>query len=231
MNESPTAVRHAGHAALTDCWNSIGVRGDGSCPELKRHIHCRNCHVYSAGAAALLDAGLPAGYLAEWTGHLAQPKRASDIETRSVLIFRIASEWLALPTPVVMEVANVLPVHSVPHRRDGMLLGLANVRGELLVCVSLGKVVGVDTPETVSRERNTVYRRLLVIRREDVRVVCPVDEVYGIYRFHPQQLKDVPTTVAKATVTYSTSVLPWREHAVGILDDQLLFYTLKRSLG
>ena len=70
-----------------------------------------------------------------------------------------------------------------------------------------------------------------MIRREGVRVVCPVDEVHGIHRFHPRELKDVPTTVAKATVTYSTALLPWQGHSVGTLDDQLLFYTLKRSLG
>lgn len=231
MTERPAAARHAGSAALTDCWNSIGVRGDGSCPELKRHIHCRNCPVYSAGAAALLDADLPAGHLAEWTSHFAQPARATDTDTRSIVIFRVASEWLALPTSVVLEVANLLPVHSVPHRRDGVLLGVASVRGELLVCVSLGTIVGVEAPEAARRERKTVYRRLLVIRRDDVRVVCPVDEVYGIHRFRPRDVKDVPTTVAKAGITYSTSILPWREHSVGLLDDQLLFYTLKRSLG
>jgi chemotaxis-related protein WspD len=76
-----------------------------------------------------------------------------------------------------------------------------------------------------------VYQRLLVIRRDDVRVVCPVDEVHGIHHVQPRELKDVPTTVAKATVTYSTALLSWRERSVGVLDDQLVFYSLKRSLG
>ena len=44
--------------------------------------------------------------------------------------------------PVVIEVANLLPIHSLPHRPNGVVLGLASVRGELLVCVSLGQVVG-----------------------------------------------------------------------------------------
>jgi len=76
-----------------------------------------------------------------------------------------------------------------------------------------------------------VYQRLLVIRREDVRVVCPVDEVHGIHRVHLRELKDVPATVANATVSYSTALVSWRERSVGILDDQLVFYSLKRSLG
>jgi chemotaxis-related protein WspD len=232
MSESPGRARRLRRAIIVDCWNSIGVRGDGSCPELKQHIHCRNCPVYSAGAAELLDGDLPADYLAEWTSHFAQPKRAEEVETRSIVIFRVASEWLALPTSVVMEVANLLPVHSLPHQQNGAVLGLASVRGELLVCVSLGQVVGVEPLAAASRERRgTVYQRLLVIRREDVRVVCPVDEVHGIHRVLPRELKDVPTTVAKAAVTYSTALLSWRGHSVGILDDQLLFYSLKRSLG
>jgi chemotaxis-related protein WspD len=232
MNERPDAPPRLDRAIINDCWNVIGVRGDRSCPELKQYIHCRNCPVYSAGAAEVLDGDPPASYLAEWTSHFAQPKTGEDLETRSIVIFRIGAEWLALPTPVVIEIANLLPVHSLPQRQSGAVLGVANVRGELLICVSLGQVVGVEPTSATSREhRSTVYRRLLVIRREDVRVVCPVDEVHGIHHAHPRQLKDVPTTVARATVTYSTALLAWRGRSVGILDDQLVFYSIKRSLG
>jgi len=234
MNERTDTVtaRRIDRSIVNDCWNRIGVGGDRSCPELKEHIHCRNCPVYSAGAAELLDGESPDTYLAEWTSYFAQPKPAEDLETRSIVIFRIGSEWLALPTSVVTEVANLLPVHSLPHRQSGAVLGLANVRGELLICVSLGQVVGVEPSAATSRERRSaVYQRLLVIRREDIRVVCPVDEVHGIHRVHPRELKEVPATVAKASVTYSTALLSWRERSVGILDDQLVFYSLKRGLG
>jgi chemotaxis-related protein WspD len=222
-----------GRAAIDDCWNRIGVRGDLSCPELKQYVHCRNCPVYSAGAAELLDADAPANYVADRTAYFAKPVRAEDGEMRSVVIFRVASEWLALPTSVIVEVANLLPIHSLPHRPNGVVLGLASVRGELLVCMSLSQIIGAEAldPEWLSERRATAYGRLLVIRRDAVRVVCPVDEVFGTHRFRPQEFEAVPTTVAKAAVTYSTALLPWRGHSVGVLDDQLLFYTLKRSLG
>ena len=230
MNERPDAARPSIRAVIDDCWNRIGVRGDGSCPELKQYVHCHNCPVYSAGAAQVLDAA-PASYFADRTAHFAEPIHVEEGETRSVVIFRVASEWLALPTSVVIEVANLLPIHSLPHRANGVVLGLASVRGELLVCVSLRQVVGAEPLAAGSPAgRGTAYQRLLVIRRDAVRVVCPVDEVHGIHRFHPRELKAVPTTVAKATVAYSTALLPWQGHSVGTLDDQLLFYTLKRSL-
>ena len=231
MDKRPDPARRLDRAALDDCWNRIGVRGDGSCPELKQYVHCHNCPVYSAGAADLLDVDSPASYFADRTAHFARPAHAEEGETRSVVTFRVASEWLALPTSVVIEVANLLPIHSLPHRLNRVVLGLASVRGELLVCVSLGQVVGAEPLAAASLERrNTAYRRLLVIRREAVRVVCPVDEVHGIHRFHPRELTAVPTTVAKSVVAYSTALLPWKGHSVGTLDDQLLFYTLKRSL-
>ena len=46
----------------------------------------------------------------------------------------------------------------------------------------------------------------------------------------PSELTEVPSTVAKATVSYSTALLRWQGHSVGTLDDELLFYTLRRSL-
>jgi chemotaxis-related protein WspD len=217
--------------AINDCWNRIGVRGDGSCPELRQHVHCRNCPVYSAGAAAVLDAEVPASYFADRTTHFAAAAPGGDGETRSVIIFRVASEWLALPTAVVIEVSNLLPIHSLPHRPNRAVLGLASVRGELLVCVSLRQIVGAEPVTAVTHDdHDTVYKRLLVLRGEAVRVVCPVDEVHGIHRFDPRELTALPTTVAKATVAYSTALLKWQDHSVGTLDDQLLFHTLKRSL-
>lgn len=219
-------------AALNDCWNKIGVHGDGTCPELERHVHCRNCPVYSAAAARLLDSELPAGHLAEWTGHFSGVQKTEEAGTHSVVIFRIGAEWLALPTAVFSEVATVRAVHSLPHRRDGVVLGLANVRGTLLVCVSLGDVLGLDKNVPGKKDKaQAQHRRLLVISREGNRLVFPVDEVHGIHRCQPSELREVPATVAKATATYTKTVLAWRDKAVGCLDDQLLFYTLNRSLS
>src|SRR3977135_1594882 len=110
MDKRPDTARRLDRAVIDDCWNRIGVRGDGSCPELRQYVHCRNCPVYSAGAAALLDADAPLSYFAARTAHFAAPAPADDGETRSVVIFRVASEWLALPTSVVIEISNLLPI-------------------------------------------------------------------------------------------------------------------------
>ena len=134
---------------------------------------------------------------------------------------------------MVSEVANLRPIHSLPHRRTGVVLGLANVRGELLVCVSLGQVLGAGTVRRrrIGRLAARAHRRLLVIRRDDVRVRLSGRRGARHSPLSSRELQEVPATVAKATATYSKAMLSWNGHSVGLLDDQLLFYTLKRSLA
>lgn len=186
----------------------------------------------ASGAQFLLDRAPPEDYLREWTERIASAKRAADADTSSALIFRIGVEWLALPTQIFQQVADQCPVHSLPHRMDGIVRGVVNIRGELLVCVSLGSVLGIDKePATVREGGRRVYPRLLVANRNGNRLAFPVDEVAGVHRYHPGILRPVPTTLAESRVSYTQGLLPWRDRTVGCLDDELLFYTLNRSLS
>ncbi len=217
---------------IHDCWNHIGVFGDGSCRELAQAVHCRNCPTYSAAAAELLDREIDAEYLTGSAQHFRIEKEASARDTDSVVIFRIGAEWLALPAGVFQEVCAVRAIHTLPHRRNGTVLGIANVRGALLVCVSLHALLGIDKAQASTvAQRRLVHERLLVASRDGERLVFPVDEIHGIHRFHPGQLGDVPATVAKSAATYTRAILKWEEKSVGVLDEQLLFYSLNKSLA
>src|ERR1043166_3860216 len=82
----------------TDCWNHIGVSGDGTCPELVKVVHCRNCPVYAAGGRSLLEREPPVEYLHEWTQALAEEKdEDTAADTLSVLIFRLGRARLGPP--------------------------------------------------------------------------------------------------------------------------------------
>lgn len=232
MKKPSATAPVSSRAAIDDCWNRIGVRGDASCPELKKHVHCRNCPVYAAAAVDLLDIELPADYLARWTSHVAQAKVPAETDTHSVVMFRIGDEWLALPTVLFKEIAGIGAIHRVPHRRNGVALGLTNIRGELLVCVSLREVLGLQQASARKRDKQRAADgRFLVLQHENSRVVCPVDEVHGIRRFHAREQLPVPSTLAQATATYTLALLPWQKKSVGLLDAQLLFYTINRSLA
>src|ERR1051326_6582883 len=227
---TPAPVQQTGAEEIDTCWTRIGVHGNGSCPELKRFIHCRNCGVFSSAAHRLLDRPLPEEYRREWTLHFSQEKKRAAHTKLSAVIFRVSDEWLALPTQAFQEVAERRRIHSLPHRRQATVLGLANVRGELVVCVSLSRVLGVE--EVSSRQpQRMIYDRLLVINWDGQRLAFPVEEVHGIHRFEPQQLRPAPATVSKSSGTFTRGILHWQHRAIGFLAAELLFSTLNRNLS
>jgi chemotaxis-related protein WspD len=205
------------------------VQGNATCPELKTFIHCRNCPVYSNAAVQLLDRPLLPQYRREWTEHFAKEKPLAAPTRASALLFRISAEWFALPTQAFQEVAEHRLVHSLPHRRQGIVLGLVNIRGELLICVSLGHLLGLDRLPPGETLRRT-YDRLLVTNWDGNRLVFPADEVRGIHRFQMPELKEPPATLAKSKLSYTQGLLYWQGKAVGFLDADRLFSTLNRSL-
>jgi chemotaxis-related protein WspD len=213
---------------IDTCWHRIGVYGDGTCPELAKFVHCRNCPVYSRAAHQLLDRPLPEAYRREWTAHFAREEKRTPPAKLSAVVFRLESEWLALPSEAFQEIAESRRIHSLPHRRQGIVLGLVNVRGELLICVALGRLLGLEKASSPST-RNA-YDRLLVASWDGSRLVFPADDVAGIHRFQAQELREPPATVSKATVSFAPGIFLWRQKPVGYLDPALLFAALNRSL-
>lgn len=218
-----------GKGDILDCWNKIGVSGDATCKELKQFVHCRTCPVYSAAAAHLLDREPPDGYRQDWTERFSRAKKRITPGKMSVVIFRIADEWLALPTQAFQEMAERRTIHSMPHRQQGIVLGLINIRGELLLCVSLGRLLGIEK-ETPGANPGLACDRLAVTQWQGSLVTFPVQEICGIHRFHPEDLKETPATISKANSTFTRGILQWQGKLVGCLNEEALFSTLNRSL-
>ncbi|HMP82698.1 MAG TPA: chemotaxis protein CheW, partial [Verrucomicrobiota bacterium] len=179
-----------------DCWNTIGVDGNGSCRELVKFVHCRNCPVYSAAGLQLLDRPLPPGYRREWTEHFARVKKLGTPARTSVLIFRVASEWVALPTTAFQEIAEHRAMHSLPHRRGKIVLGLVNIRGELTICVSLARTLGMEDEIEHQKKARAVFDRLLVAHWHGGRLAFPADGVHRIQHFQKDELGEPPATVS-----------------------------------
>jgi chemotaxis-related protein WspD len=132
---------------------------------------------------------------------------------------------------IIQEVTQNCLIRTIPHRSNNILLGLVNIRGEIQLCICLKSFLGIDTPENhLQRISPVVYERMVVLEREGSCWVFPVDEIYGIHRIHPDELKNVPSTVSKVPETYTKGVISWQEQSVSYLDDELLFYALNKKL-
>ncbi|HEY0659921.1 MAG TPA: chemotaxis protein CheW [Lysobacter sp.] len=186
----------------------------------------------AARVAELLDRSLDDAGLREATEHVARTAANQELLTRSTFIFRLGPEWLGLPTAVVDEVVETRVMHTLPHRREGLVRGVVNIGGRLSICVALEQLfqLGVAAGPGQARQ-NVPSRRLVILAMQGHRLAFEADEVHGSHRFNPGSLRSVPATVAQSVARFSTDLLPWRDHTVGLLDAELVFHALGRRLG
>ena len=226
MNAADTlSVTHEDARAIDDCWNRIGIHGDKSCPLLIEHIHCRNCAVYSAAATRLLDRYA----LQQDDREQVSTVAGSDVKTRSLLMFRLGEEWLGLATRSLVEVAPLQAIHSLPHQRSRALLGVANVRGALVACLSLVELLGLDGTSGVASGAR-VMPRMLIIAAHGGPVVVPVDEVDGIHAIDERLLEAASKSGHQANAKYTRGVLQFKGRSLRWLDEEQLLSAVTRSL-
>ncbi|MBC8419393.1 MAG: chemotaxis protein CheW [Desulfobacterales bacterium] len=214
------------------CWKRIGVWGkeEPRCPELKQVIHCRNCDLFTQAGRNLLERDLPDEYMNEWGQVLLEKKGEEPIGMFPVVTFRIEGEWLALPAQLFAEIIDMVSIHSLPHRKRQVLQGVVNVHGEIHICVSLEHLIGLEKEEEGEEEVKRVHERMMVVSKDGDQWVFAVKEVHGIHHVHPSLFQNVPVTIAKSKSAFTKGIFTWQDKHVALLDDEILFYTLKRSI-
>jgi chemotaxis-related protein WspD len=113
----------------------------------------------------------------------------------------------------------------VPHRRGGVLLGIGSVEGDLLPVVSLAALLHPRGTAGV-----TTSERILLINWKQRRFAAPVEDVHGVFRYHPEELLPPPATLAAGSA-FVSGLLPWRNHSVGLLNPTRLFDGLVRGVA
>ncbi len=217
---------------INDCWNKIGVWASSqqrTCPKLEDVVHCANCEIFSNAGKTLLEGEAPDGYLEEWSMLLSVKKVSKNYNTRSIILFRLGDEWLGIKTGLLDEVVSMRAVHSIPHRKSSILNGLTNIRGELQLCISLGKLMSITRGEiSGTNVVKGIYERMVVMSFNGMKFVFPVSEVRGVYRFSDNEVQDSPSTSMNCSVHYIKGMLNVEGKHVGIIDHELLFPALGR---
>jgi chemotaxis-related protein WspD len=208
------------------CWSVIGVSGDRSCGELAEYTHCRNCPVFTMGGRALMEQPPPAGYLEDWKTFLADARLRQADRTISTLVFLLGTEWLAIETAAIGEVAAVRPPHRIAHRSRGVLVGLVNIRGQLMLQVSLHMLLQLERDATAAKTQ-----RLIVIQQAGATWAFQADDVLGVRRFASSDIGPVPVTVAQGMARVSRGLMTVGPKTAGYIDTDQLFTLLRQAVG
>lgn len=245
-------------AATQPCWQQIGVWGDRSCETLAQVPHCYDCSTYRAAGEELLSRPLPEKYLQEQTAQTAAPPPSVQSgNAQAALIFRLGREWLALEARFCQQILSPIAAHRLPHRSNRTLLGLVNVRGQLLLKVSLFDILGLSATASGDRSSGPPHSDPDPVghhhpgsaliqcvsgshRGGDIKTYARMVVIgHGseIWVFEAQELDGIHSirrdqleiTAPGGRAACTSAVFPWRGQRVSFLDQQQLFEALKQQ--
>jgi len=202
------------------CWNTVGVWGNQAprCEKLNDVIHCRNCPVYCEAGRKVFEKRIPEGYIEQWTRIISGDVEPVSKLSQSIISFRLSDEWFSLSTRNFVEVSQIKSIHKIPHKTSDLILGVVNVGGAVRLCFSLSFLLGVENDDAKRSNPRGVYKRYLVVQISDTDYVFPVDEVGGVYRYDPEELKQVPVTIEAEKAQLLLGVLDIAGNKVACID-------------
>lgn len=173
----------------------------------------------------------PPEYIQEWTEALKRPILHENKNLISVMVFRLGKEWLALPTIFFKEIKRPKPVHAIPHKSGKILKGIVNINGELKLYISLHEMLQIEPDLSPPQDKEPFHqdRMIVIIREADVWVLT-ADEIEGIFNWDLSGLENVPVNAAKSRINYIKGIMKMGTRGIGLLDEELLFASLKRSI-
>jgi chemotaxis-related protein WspD len=143
-------------------------------------------------------------------------------ENSSVFIFRLAKNWFAIPTKYLKEVTFSKQVVPIPCKNNPILLGAVNINGELRLCASIHSLLGIEIPFS--------YNRMVVISKENEAWVFPADEIEGTVQWNNNELKTFPFIPSRSIQNHLSGEMKTDTKVIGLLDAEMLFSSLQRSL-
>ncbi|MNO59552.1 CheW-like domain protein [compost metagenome] len=120
-------------------------------------------------------------------------------------------------------------VHSLPHPRSPALLGVANVRGALVACLSLVELLGLHPGRREEQGRN--LPRMLILAAPGGPILAPVDEVAGIHPLSQQEIVVDPSCALVANDRFTEGAVQWSSRTLRLLRHEALLDAATRSLA
>ncbi len=179
-----------------------------------------------------MDRPVPEDYRRFWTGLLSKSRDdAQDRHGRgNGFLFRIADQWLALPTSFVKDATPLLPIRRIPHRSNRQLLGLVNIHGVLRLCASIHSILDSDLAPPTPESENARKARMVVVEKNADNWVFPVDEIFGLHFYSTDHVQNSPVTATKVGLPLTVGMIPWDLGVAGLLDEQERLAAFNRSL-
>lgn len=140
-------------------------------------------------------------------------------ESRSFLCFFLAGQQYAIDLLNIREVRPLPTLTRVVHS-PAYILGVANLRGEIVPVVDLKKRFGfAKASDQIQSNSSAAKSTLLIVTEIDAkRVAITVDEIRDVCQVYPSDIKSIPRTTLAMDIKYLSGMLQTDSGMVLILD-------------
>ncbi len=133
------------------------------------------------------------------------------------VVFQIGQDRYACPLENVAEISRIPAVTPVPGT-DDFVLGLANLRGNIVSVLDLKPLLGVPEDE----EKPLSAYRMLLVTHGDVTAAFIVDRVEGVVTVHESALEPPLPGSAESVRPWITGHFEHDGYLVGTLDPSMV---------
>jgi len=169
------------------------------------------CAAEDATRALVLSAEEILAQRAESLAHQTSEEGAS--EGLSVLLFRVAEEWYAVPVGNVREIFQEYEITVIPCV-PSFILGVVNVRGEILSVTDSADIMGIGSV----RMADGVAPPAIVIANDEVATALVVDEIGDITEVPNSTVEPPISIIDRNQAAFVAGSLYINESMVGLIN-------------
>jgi purine-binding chemotaxis protein CheW len=148
-------------------------------------------------------------------------KVEDDLEKRQLIIFSLGTEWYGLDINQVKEIADLPDIFRIPCA-PGHIIGVINLRGEIISVIDLRRVLGL------LEEPSKKDVRIMIAEYNRLKIGFAVDTVADVAEV-PVNLIEPPLTIAeRMKAEYLKGEAEWDNRLFGILDFGMVVNTIKQ---
>jgi len=166
----------------------------------------------------------PEDYLQAWSEEVAQAKQEIHRKDRGAMVIRLGSEYVAWSGLSCLTVLTARTIHSVPHRPHPVLKGLAAIKGQLIPCFSLARLLDMKDKHDADEQH------LILIGEAGNPLGMLVEHIETYIQFHHQKVHALPSNLSKSGECYSQGMLDWNNQKVPLLDESLVISGFERCM-
>lgn len=139
----------------------------------------------------------------------------SVLETRALLLFSLGEEWYAFPIEGVREIYNDYLVTRIP-RTPEFILGVVNVRGEIISITDLGTMMRV--PSRTQRDINSTLPSAIIVANDICVSAVVVDEIGDIVEVPNNAIEPALSTLEKSQAEFVAGSVYVDGRLIGIVN-------------